>query len=408
MRGGGGGAGPAFGPAPFLLGGVGAAKGLLPCFLVPTRNQPTACTLALWWLKFGPTEGGGGGGAAREPLPLGPRQTQALPPPSPSGQRCGCLRRCTDQGGRGPHTALVRRRVLPPGVIRAPLRRAGAGSPVGRDPCGSRRRGALGLAACGSSCVPPPRRGSFWGRGGVPSAPGGERGGGGWGGRSAAPRPLAPSGVGLSSFVSGAPPWGIPVPWGLPGGRGRRSRPVRPPVGQCGGGGGREGGSDLLALVRAPAFPSPASEWAALFAASWAPPFRGRSLAGNAGACGRLAGGLGARLRLPRPRCTPPWVQRPPRVVAGPLCLRSASVRSWAGGGGGGRGGPSGPLLPPPDGRGEAAWQFRPRGASRRLAGPLFSRSPLPCESRTLVQAPSWAPCSPCRRRAALAGWGRP
>ena len=55
MRGGGG-AGPAFGPAPFLLGGVGAAKGLLPCFLVPTRNQPTACTLALWWLKFGPTE----------------------------------------------------------------------------------------------------------------------------------------------------------------------------------------------------------------------------------------------------------------------------------------------------------------------------------------------------------------
>ena len=56
MRGGGGGAGPAFGPAPFLLGGVGAAKGLLPCFLVPKRNQPTACTLALWWLKFGPTE----------------------------------------------------------------------------------------------------------------------------------------------------------------------------------------------------------------------------------------------------------------------------------------------------------------------------------------------------------------
>ena len=55
MRGGGG-AGPAFGPAPFLLGGVGAAKGLLPCFLVPKGNQPTACTLALWWLKFGPTE----------------------------------------------------------------------------------------------------------------------------------------------------------------------------------------------------------------------------------------------------------------------------------------------------------------------------------------------------------------
>ena len=58
LWGGGGGAGTAFGPAPFLLGGggVGAAKGLLPCFLVPKHNQPTACTLALWWLKFGPTE----------------------------------------------------------------------------------------------------------------------------------------------------------------------------------------------------------------------------------------------------------------------------------------------------------------------------------------------------------------
>ena len=54
-----GGAGPAFSPAPFLLGvgGVGAAKGLLFCFLVPKGNQPTACTLALWWLKFGPTSG---------------------------------------------------------------------------------------------------------------------------------------------------------------------------------------------------------------------------------------------------------------------------------------------------------------------------------------------------------------
>ena len=57
MRGGGG-VGPAFGLAPVLLlgGGGGAAKGLLPCFLVPKGNQPMACTLALWWLKFGPTE----------------------------------------------------------------------------------------------------------------------------------------------------------------------------------------------------------------------------------------------------------------------------------------------------------------------------------------------------------------
>ena len=65
--GGGGGAcaGPVSGLAPFLLGGEGAAKGLLRCCLVSMGNQPTACTLALWWLKFGPTEFiWGGGGAA--------------------------------------------------------------------------------------------------------------------------------------------------------------------------------------------------------------------------------------------------------------------------------------------------------------------------------------------------------
>ena len=39
----------------FCWGGGGAAKGLLPCFPVPKGDQPTACTLALWWLKFGPT-----------------------------------------------------------------------------------------------------------------------------------------------------------------------------------------------------------------------------------------------------------------------------------------------------------------------------------------------------------------
>ena len=98
----------------------------------------------------------GGGGAAREPLPRGPRQTQDLPPSSPSGQHCGCHRRCSDNRGRSPHTALVCRCVPPPGVARVPLRRAGAGWPVVHDPPGSRRRGALGRAACGSSCAPPP------------------------------------------------------------------------------------------------------------------------------------------------------------------------------------------------------------------------------------------------------------
>ena len=55
------------------------------------------------------------------------------------------------------------------------------------------------------------------------------------------PRPPAPSGVGLPFVAPGVPPRGILVPWGLPGGRGRRARSGRPPTGQCGGGGGRDG-----------------------------------------------------------------------------------------------------------------------------------------------------------------------
>ena len=73
MLGAGGGGGSPFGPAPFLLGGGGggAAKSLLPSFLVPKGNQPTACTLALWRLKFGPTDlgGGGGGQTPHPPIP---------------------------------------------------------------------------------------------------------------------------------------------------------------------------------------------------------------------------------------------------------------------------------------------------------------------------------------------------
>ena len=62
MLGGGGGAGLLLVPPHFCWGGgVGAAKSLLPSFLVPKGNQPTACTLALWWLKFGPTEINEGG-----------------------------------------------------------------------------------------------------------------------------------------------------------------------------------------------------------------------------------------------------------------------------------------------------------------------------------------------------------
>ena len=78
-------------------------------------------------------------------------------------------------------------------------------------------------------------------------------GGAGGGVGGPVPRPSAPSGVGLPSVVSGVPPRGIIVPWGLPGGRGRQARSGRPPMGQCGGGGG--GGAPCFS---APVSPGPA------------------------------------------------------------------------------------------------------------------------------------------------------
>ena len=49
-----------FGPVS-VGGGWWQQKVCSPVCSSPTKNQPMACTLALWWLKFGPTEGGGGG-----------------------------------------------------------------------------------------------------------------------------------------------------------------------------------------------------------------------------------------------------------------------------------------------------------------------------------------------------------
>ena len=78
MLGAGGGAGSVSGPAPILSGGGEATKGLLCCFLVSKGNQPTACTLALWWLTFGPTEDpGGGGGPVYAPEARGLSQASA-------------------------------------------------------------------------------------------------------------------------------------------------------------------------------------------------------------------------------------------------------------------------------------------------------------------------------------------
>ena len=97
---------------------------------------------------------------------------------------------------------------------------------------------------------PPPASRSLLGGGGRPLGSGGAEGrssgsltwgGSGGGLEGPPPRPPAPSGVGLPSVAPVVPPRGILVPWGLPGGRGRRARSGRPPTAQCGGGGGGGG-----------------------------------------------------------------------------------------------------------------------------------------------------------------------
>ena len=231
-------------------------------------------------------QGGGGEGRPMDCFPGGPFSN--LPLPSPSGQPFGChdhlvlggaapiLFRCA-ASGRGPHAA--------------PARCSG----LAHRPQPPREQAAGGAGARGVQVQlrpPPPRSGPFWGRGGVPSAPGGWRAGapadlkpggeqgGGRGGFPAAPRPPSLPRVGLPSIPPGytraVGVAGRLWAWGAARSAANGSVPRE--------GGGREGWSDLLAPVRAPAFPRPASEGAALFALSWAPPVRCRSVAGRAGA----------------------------------------------------------------------------------------------------------------------------
>ena len=265
---------PAHSPLAYAFG---RGRGAAPCAgcRLPPAGQPGR---------------GGGGGAAREPPPGRLQQTRSVPLPSLSGQHCRRHWRCFGHGGRGPHTAPVRRRVPLPRVARASFWRAGAGSPASHDPGESGRWGARGRAACGSSCNPLGASLSLLGGGGVPSPPGGAesrrprgpqagggagvRGGGEGGPRRCSP-PALPRGVALGPRrchpLSPARPLGVYMcSRGCQAAGGRRARPDWLPVGQCGGGGGGRG---LLAPVRSPAFPRLAPEWAASFAHSLVPPF---------------------------------------------------------------------------------------------------------------------------------------
>ena len=191
--GGGGGGGSRRGlPAP-PLGGGPRFPTLAP--LLSSAHSPLACAFSRG--RGAATGGGGDEGRPVDRSAGGPfRPEPPLCPPRVGNGHGG------GHGGRGPHTVLVRRRAPAPGLVCAPLRRAGSGSPVSRAPRGSRRLGALGRAVCRSSRIPPPRVAVPSGGGGAsPRLPGGRGlllwpsswgGSGGGGAGGAAPPPPAP------------------------------------------------------------------------------------------------------------------------------------------------------------------------------------------------------------------------
>ena len=267
--------------------------------------------------------------------------------------------------GRGLHTVLVRCRVLPPSLVRALLRHAGVGSPCGRDPRES-GWGRWGARCAGPAASPPPRVAFLSGGGGAPlrlRGGGGSLlwfpswgGGGKWGGGGAAPLPRRASACHLLSPACPLRVYSCRGGCRAAAGVGR-GLVGRQRVSVAGGGGG--GGGNPPALVRAPPFLGPASDKAAPFAPSWAPPVRRRPAAGRA--CGRL----------PRP-----WCPRTPVAAASSGGVRgrcffglppSALGPEWEGGGG--WGGLTGPLAPPLDGQGGGGMAVPAPGASHRLGG---------------------------------------
>ena len=235
-----------------------------------------------------------------------------------------------------------------------------------------------------SRTPPPPRRGPFWGRGGVPSAPGGRRvapltpklGGGSGGGGVGGPPPRlpAPSGVGLPSVVSGLPPPGYTRAVGGAG-RPRASGAVRS---AANGSVRRGGGGGPLPRIAPPSY-------------------RGRSVCAVLGAASPPSAGSGQGMRAPASAVVPPhpWVQRPLRGGCGAavssVCL--SPLLGLRGRGGGEWGGGSGPLAPPRDGQGGTAWRSRPRGPAVGW-GSHSSPAPLYLESDPRA-GPRWGPSSP-------------
>ena len=159
----------------------------------------------------------------------------------------------------------------------------------------------------------------------------------------------------------------------------RRGPVGRQWVSAAGGGGGGGGGGDLLVLVRAAASSRPASESAAPFAPSWAPPFRCRSVAGNAGVCGRSTGGAWRAAALAAAPFPPP----PPGCSGLPEGVRGCCLS----------GQPLSALGPRRGGGGEAPRS--PDAAPRRPRGPGLA-VPAPGGQLSAQRAdPSPAPLYP-------------
>ena len=204
---------------------------------------------------------------------------------------------------------------------------------------------------------------------------GGGAGGGEVGGPPHHPAPPPPRRASACHPLSPAcPPWGILVPWGLPGSRGRQARPGRTPMGQCGGGGGGGGGGEPPRPGSRPRLPQAGLR-------------NRRSVCAVLGTAGPPSVGSGQggsvrvvhRGRLPWPRCplTPGAAASSGGLRGQHLFGLPPSALGPEGEGGGEWGGPSGPPAPPLDCRGGAVWRSRPRGPAVGWGVALFLRPPL-------------------------------
>ena len=232
--------------AQFVLLGGGGGPVPFPLYLA------WGCAFPMGWVcvsgAFGRRGVGGGGVGLRAVLPsgaaggasgVGVALLRSVPLPFLGRQQSRCLWRRPGKGGRGPHIASVRVRLLSPGAVWVASLCAGADSLVHRSSCGSRRLGAWRRALLRPP--PPPGAAVLPGGGGtVPSTLGGVGGrrprgprvrGGEWGDRGGGWRDGSPP----PSPVPHLSPVRVrPGPWGSPR---RRARPAAGGSAWQGGGG---------------------------------------------------------------------------------------------------------------------------------------------------------------------------